>query len=67
MTRENGRPYCTTIISALRKVRAAYQAGLLTERQAYRWAFRLTRHLPYNCENPQDRAAFRYITKEMTP
>lgn len=51
-----------SIVAKLRILRNAYRAGLLTDRQAFRWADRLTRHLPYDASDPQDRRAFHFIT-----
>jgi hypothetical protein len=49
-------------IQRMCKVRDAYSAGILTQYQACRWAFRLTCHMPYNTADPQDRIAYLFIT-----
>lgn len=43
-------------------VRDAYSAGIISRSKAAQWAFRLTVHMPYNANDPQDRLAFQFIT-----
>jgi len=43
-------------------LRDAYSLGIISPMKAGMWAYRVTCHMPYNCSDPQDRIAFKFIT-----